>query len=658
MFYLKLALSNLKKANSAYFPFILSSVTLFVLLNTVSIIWLTPDIQVKRTTPTVLGFAFWVIAIFSFIIVHYSYNFLLKQRTKEFGLYSVLGMNRKRISLIATLELVFVFLGILLLGSLLATVLSKFLYLVLVNLMQLSNFDVQITSASFFKSLLCFAVIFGTVMLMTWLRLTRLSSLELLKASKKEEKEPRGNGFIGIVGVVLILASYIFSFKDIQHFDGYYVQFSFLAVVSVIIGTYLFFISFLSWFLKKQKENPHYFYNSKHFIPVSNMLYRMKQNALGLANITILATMVMATLIGTASFYYSTNEMIEKMYSTDKNTYLTINNVRDRHAAEKVSQEIFSEIGASSEHFDSTLYFSTGGNIENIENLSLQQVMEDGGYTSNLYLISMEDYETFDNPSLALKAGEVAVYQSDDKSNSQLKSVTLLDNKTYSVKQLDQQPTLSIQSLNLAQSSVIVVLPNEDLLYKQSDIFGGDYAFDDENAGYLSYSLNGSLTSEEYEKLSYLRDNRTIASTYFWSNNKDEDKQENLDFTGPFLFIGVLIGTSFLLGACLIMYYKQLSEGYEDKKSYKVLQEVGMSQQLVKKTINGQILLVFFAPLLLAVCHVVAALPLLNRFISQMGPDFGYKIYYIAAILILVFVLLYYLVYRITSRIYYRIIER
>ncbi|MGT2667500.1 FtsX-like permease family protein [Streptococcus rifensis] len=669
MLYLKLALGNLKKAYQAYLPFILSSTTLFILLNTINMIWLAPDIQDRRTTPTILKFAFWTIAIFALIIVHYSHNFLMKQRSKEFGLYSVIGMNRKRIAIVAILELFIVFTVIMLIGSLLATVLAKFLYLILVNMIEIDNFEIGLTAAGYRGTWFFFTGIFISLLVISWLKIHKLSSLELLRSNKTPEKEPKSNALIGFLGVLMIIASYAFSLNDKIPFTQEYILYSFLAVLSVIFGTYLFFISFLTWLLRKRKNNKTYFYKKKHFIPTANMLYRMKQNAFGLANITVLASMVMATVIATASIFLSINDSLERAYPNGKNIYLDIWSLRDRTKAEEVATDLVTEIGAELADFDGLLYYQTYQNLENTENFSLIDIFSNSDYYVNatsIYFISLVDYDKSGNPALSLADGQIGYYHTTYHTNLKTSQMTLFDGSVYDVIPLAEQPDLPLRNLSYPGHQAIIILPDDQALMEQmiahqtEEFVSEVYASNPDYYGFFFYSLLGRVTDEQYQKIADKSDNRDYQaqSPFFWASYKQEEYQNKLDFTGPFLFIGVIIGFSFLMGACLIMYYKQISEGHEDRKAYKVLQEIGMSKKMVRKTISNQILLIFFAPLGLAVIHIGFAMPLLIRLLNDTGVFADSIVWPTASLFILVFILLYYLVYRVTSRTYYKIIER
>ncbi|MET3557845.1 putative ABC transport system permease protein [Streptococcus rupicaprae] len=660
MFFLKLALGNLKKAYQAYAPFVLSSVTLFVLLNTINLIWLSPDVQERRTTPTLLKFAFWVIAIFSAIIVTYSHRFLIKQRFKEFGLYNVLGMNRKRIATIASIELALVGFGVILFGIVLATVLAKFLYLILVNLLQIDGFHLAIQPSGYHLSVLLFAAIFISLIALTGWHIGRLSSLEMLSTSRKGEKEPKGNVFLGLFGVILIISAYVFAVKDASNFNEDYLKLIFLAVLAVIFGTYLFFVSFTTWFLKKQKQNKTYFYKRQHFIPVSQMLYRMKQNAFGLGNITILATMVMVTLIATSTIYFMVSASVDQQYPKDKNTVIRQIFIADKEKAEEGIEALLAKIDPQPDSWSSILHYDEYPSLTNTEVVDLATA-EDYRVVNRvqLIIITAEEYKRLEGVDLDLDDQTVGYYHQTFSKDLKTQTIAIGEEVAYAVKPI--RATSIRQNLYMGPTTYALIVVKDLAVLKEFVLtyaISKGYAPDPnaEQSLPLSYSTTVQLSDAQYQQLQKLTA-QDRDYTYLL-NNREESIQDNLSFTGTFIFIGFIIGMSFLLGACLIMYFKQISEGYEDKKAYKVLQEIGMSPKMVKKTISSQVWIIFFLPLIVSVSHVSFALFLMGRIIREMGILDHKILLQMTGITMFGFISLYFIIYRLTSRAYYKIIER
>lgn len=660
MFFLKLALGNLKKAYQAYAPFVLSSVTLFVLLNTINLIWLSPDVQERRTTLTLLKFAFWVIAIFSAIIVTYSHRFLIKQRFKEFGLYNVLGMNRKRIATIASIELALVGFGVILFGIVLATVLAKFLYLILVNLLQIDGFHLAIQPSGYHLSVLLFAAMFIGLIALTGWHIGRLSSLEMLSTSRKGEKEPKGNVFLGLFGVILIISAYVFAVKDASNFNEDYLKLIFLAVLAVIFGTYLFFVSFTTWFLKKQKQNKAYFYKRQHFIPVSQMLYRMKQNAFGLGNITILATMVMVTLIATSTIYFMVSASVDQQYPKDKNTVIRQIFIADKETAEEGIEALLAKIDPQPDSWSSILHYDEYPSLTNTEVVDLAT---DEDYRvanqAQLIIITAEEYKRLEGVDLDLDDQTVGYYHQTFSKDLKTKTIAIGEEVAYAVKPI--RATSIRQNLYMGPTTYALIVVKDLAVLKEFVLayaISKGYAPDPnaEQSLPLSYSTTVQLSDAQYQQLQKLTA-QDKDYTYLL-NNREESIQDNLSFTGTFIFIGFIIGMSFLLGACLIMYFKQISEGYEDKKAYKVLQEIGMSPKMVKKTISSQVWIIFFLLLIVSVSHVSFALFLIGRIIREMGILDNQILLQMTGIMMASFIFLYFIIYRLTSRAYYKIIER
>mgnify|MGYP000494332416 FL=1 len=308
MFYAKLAWSNLKKSLDIFGPFLLASVVLFVLDCSTLLLIYSPVSMEMQYSNTVLGLAIVVLMIFTVIMEIYSYNFLLKQRSREFGLYNILGMNRSQVGLVSSIELAIIFIGVILLGSVLSAVFSQVFYLIFVNLLHYNKFIIGLSPLAFILASVAFAAIFALLEVINIVIIYRSSPLALFKRQEKGEKEPRGNILFALLSLISLGSGYYLSISSQTVTALVVVYRFFIAVVLVIIGTYLFYVSFMTWYLKRRRKNKNYFYKPKHFVTTSQMIFRMKENAIGLANITLLATMSFVTIATTSSLYFSSTE--------------------------------------------------------------------------------------------------------------------------------------------------------------------------------------------------------------------------------------------------------------------------------------------------------------------------------------------------------------
>lgn len=648
MFYLKLAGQNIQKSMGVFAPFVLASLVLFTLICSMFLLMLSPVMKTMGSGAISIGLGVIVLTIFSVIMEIYSFNFLMQQRTREFGLYNMLGMNKKKVALVASIELFFIFLLVIVLGSALAGVFANVLYLIFVNLTNYSDLHFSISPLAFAMTAFLFAGIFFILELLAIRTIGKTSPLILFRASEKGEKEPRGNLLLAALGVLSLGVGYYLSLSSKAAGVGVIYRF-FIAVLFVVAGTYLFYISFMTWYLKARRKNKRYFYKPEHFITTSQMIFRMKQHATGLANITLLAVMAFVTIATTTSLYTGMSSMTGALYP--KETSITYP-VADRSQGEAAYQQsVLSHFPEKANDsltyltYQAGLVYDGGSEIvispETISNPDFSKM----AFT---YFITQDDFRKLGNDFPELAANQVAFMRPSEMPS--LEKVTLGDSSFENVANLDKAifPDIT-NTLNAA----VMVVSDDSVLENIRSYFEANNP-----QGYqvsLDYRVFTDLTDEELVTAGILNENGEYLGNVM---QRTDFNNMLMGFTGGFLFTGFLLGISFLLGAALIIYYKQYSEGYEDKKSYKILQEVGMSQKAVKKTINSQTLLVFFMPLAMATLHFVVALVMLKQMLMMFGVVSSGMIYTVSGITLLAVALIYFIIYKWTSRTYYRIIER
>ncbi|HHW4959900.1 TPA: ABC transporter permease [Streptococcus suis] len=648
MFYLKLAGQNIRKSMGVFAPFVLASLVLFTLICSMFLLMLSPVMKTMGSGAVSIGLGVVVLTIFSVIMEIYSFNFLMKQRAREFGLYNMLGMNKKKVALIASLELMMIFLLVLVLGSVLAGVFANVLYLIFVNITHYSDLHFGIDPLAFVMTAFLFAGIFFLLELLAIRTIGKTSPLILFSASEKGEKEPRGNFLLAALGVLSLGVGYYLSLSSQSAGVGVIYRF-FIAVLFVIAGTYLFYISFMTWYLKARRKNKRYFYKPEHFITTSQMIFRMKQHATGLANITLLAVMAFVTIATTTSLYTGMSSMTGALYP--KETSITYP-VSDRSQGEAVYQQsVLSHFPEKSENSLTYLTYQAGLVYDGGEEIVISPETISNPDFSKMaftYFITQDDFRKLGNDLPELAANQVAFMRLSEKPS--LKKLVLGDQTFENVANLDKAifPDIT-NTLNAA----VMVVSDDSVLETIRSYFEANNP-----QGYqvsLDYRVFTDLTDEELVTAGILNENGEYLGNVM---QRTDFNNMLMGFTGGFLFTGFLLGISFLLGAALIIYYKQYSEGYEDKKSYKILQEVGMSQKAVKKTINSQTLLVFFMPLAMATLHFVVALVMLKQMLMMFGVVSSSMIYTVSGITLLAVALIYFIIYKWTSRTYYRIIER
>lgn len=637
-------------------PFVLASLVLFTLICSMFLLMLSPVMKSMGTGAVSIGLGIVVLTIFSLIMEIYSFNFLMQQQTREFGLYNMLGMNKKKVALVASVELFFIFLLVIVLGSALAGVFANVLYLIFVNLTNYSDLHFSISPLAFAMTAFLFAVIFFILELLAIRTIGKTSSLILFRASEKGEKEPKGNVLLAALGVLSLGVGYYLSLSSKAAGLAVIYRF-FIAVLFVIAGTYLFYISFMTWYLKARRKNKRYFYTPEHFVTTSQMIFRMKQHATGLANITLLSVMAFVTIATTTSLYTGMSSMTSRLYP--KETSITYP-VSDRSQGETVYQQsVLSHFPEKAQDSLSYLTYQAGLVYDGGEEIVISPVTisdPDFSKIAFTYFITQGDFRKLGNDLPELAANQVAFIRPSEKPS--LKKLVLGEQTFENVVNLDQAILPDIT--NTLNAAVMVVSDDSVLETIRS------YYQANNPQGYqvsLDYRVFTDMTNEEVATLGEQAGdayNISDANGEFigYVMQKTDFNNMIMGFTGGFLFTGFLLGISFLLGAALIIYYKQYSEGHEDKKSYKILQEVGMSQQTVKKTIDSQTLLVFFMPLAMATLHFVVALVMLKQMLMMFGVVSSSMIYTISGITLLAVALIYFVIYKWTSRTYYRIIER
>ncbi|HEM4765113.1 TPA: FtsX-like permease family protein [Streptococcus suis] len=656
MFYLKLAGQNIRKSMGVFAPFVLASLVLFTLICSMFLLMLSPVMKTMGSGAVSIGLGVVVLTIFSVIMEIYSFNFLMKQRAREFGLYNMLGMNKKKVALIASLELMMIFLLVVVLGSVLAGVFANVLYLIFVNLTHYSDLHFGIDPLAFVMTAFLFAGIFFLLELLAIRTIGKTSPLILFRASEKGEKEPRGNFLLAALGVLSLGVGYYLSLSSQSAGVGVIIRF-FIAVLFVIAGTYLFYISFMTWYLKARRKNKRYFYTPEHFITTSQMIFRMKQHATGLANITLLAVMAFVTIATTTSLYTGMSSMTSGLYP--KETSITYK-VADRSQGESAYQQsVLSHFPEKAEDSLSYLTYQAGlvydGGKEIV--ISPETIANpDFSKIAFTYFVTQDDFRKLGNDLPELAANQVAFIRPSEM--PLLEKVTLGDSTFENVVNLD---TAIFPDITNTLNAAVMVVSDDTVLdavreYYESNNPQGSLVS-------LDYRVFTDLTDEEVAKVGeQAGDTYNISDangeSFGYAMQKTDFNNMLMGLRGGFLFTGFLLGISFLLGAALIIYYKQYSEGHEDKKSYKILQEVGMSAAAVKKTINSQTLTVFFMPLAMATLHFVISLVMLKQMLLTLGVTSSLMIYTVSGITLLAVALIYFVIYKWTSRTYYRIIER
>ena len=671
MFYLKLAINNIKQSFKHFAPFFLVSVTTFVFNNITLLIMTSPTADSMGTGAYALELAYFVLCILSAILCLYSYNFLLKQRNQEFGLYNILGMNKGQITTVSTIELIFIYGVTVVIGSILSAILSNLAYLIFANIIHYDNLNFSLNPIAFGGNILLFGAIFFLVELVNIVKIRKTSALNLFSNQSQGEREPRGNMILALISVVAIGYGYYLSVSSANLSALVGIQRFFIAILAVIVGTYLFYISFLTWYLKRRRKNKAYFYKPEHFITTSQMIFRMKQNAVGLANITLLAIMAFVTIFSTVALYSSQENLARMTYP--KSAMFEFPNVNDPEKAENlIKEKVLPALGKDGEAFNQVFkhykYTSFIGQYaadkktmivdESFLKSNPQSNLSKLSSISAMVFITQDDFRNLGNKLPNLTKDQIAFY--DYAQNKSLSFDTLnWMGKTYqNVQNINHVSNLQIA--NVGMPGGIVIVADDETLNEMLKSYNPNVRYP-VSYTYLAFADLSNKQVKAIRKLSQ-PDSSTIVDdsneTAAIFSTVQAFREEGLQLTGGFLFTGFLLSSAFLMGAALIIYYKQLSEGSQDKRSYKILQEVGMSLKAVKKTINSQIVMVFFMPLAISIVHFAFALPILKKLLLLFGVQGDKMLYTISGLTILGILVIYFIIYKVTSRTYYKLVER
>ena len=604
----------------------------------------------------ILSLGIYVITVFAVIFLFYTNSFLIKRRKREFGLFNILGMEKKHLSIVIALESMIVFLVSMVLGIGIGILLDKAFYLLIAKMLNASiALGFYISYQSIVNSIILFLIIFVLMYLFSLIQINLSNPIELLHGDQHGEKEPKTKWLLALIGLICLGTGYYMSVSIQDPVTAF--AFFMVAVILVVIGTYMLFTAGSIVILKLLRKNKRYYYKTNHFISVSNMIYRMKQNAVGLGNICILSTMVLVMLSTTISLWVGMNDIIETRFPRD--ITVSINSVDSNQALYTIDDMNYAIEQAGIQTEDELVYrtlsvsaFNQGNTYTfGNENMSLQDISN----VVVLYFITLDDYNITEGTNVSLAPDEVLVFPSGKQFDH--KTIDIASN-TFKIKGiLDSIKADSNYSANL-QNSMFVVVDSMDTLFMIDDLQKQAYG---DNASYIHTSYDFNLSKSEGMSVKEATDaliaNYPGDTTYMMVDTQEGNYEDLLSLYASFLFIGIFLSFLFIMATVLIMYYKQITEGYEDKKRFEIMQKVGLDKREVKKTINSQVLTVFFLPLVVAAIHIVFAFPMIEKMLRLLYLD-NTNLYIMTTVICFgVFALVYVLIYFLTSKVYYGIVR-
>lgn len=659
--YTKLAITNIKNNRQFYFPYLLTGIITVAMFYIMCALESNPGIQSMpgaKDLGLILRLGIGVIGIFAVIFLFYTNSFIIKRRKKELGIYNILGMEKRHIEKILSKEAFFT--AIIAIGGGLVTGVL-FHKLACMLLYRMIGFNGGITFSFSKKGVMITAILFAIVYLLTYIydlfQVQLANPIELLQSGNKGEREPKTKAIMAVLGVLCLGAGYFIAITTKNPIKA--LTLFFVAVILVIIGTYLLFTAGSIALLKILRRNKGYYYQTKHFTSVSGMIYRMKQNAVGLANICILSTMVLVAVSTTVSLYVGIEDIMKERYPNEINIsayYDTGAPAEDSIApiVEKSVKESGRKIRHEEDYLE--LYFAA---IKDQGQYSLdkEKVKTAGDRVSGFVVLTREDCKKKYNEEIPeLAENEVALFTIKKTDMDTL----VLENRSYHVKEIKQfQNTEDFETIADMMDEYYYVIVNdvqdmERLWQLQKDIY-------QENSSSISRQVRLDIDGDSEQKKECFENIKTAlgpeqAKARILIDSRQSSLDEFYQIYGGFLFLGLFLGILFLMITVLIIFYKQISEGYDDKERFSIMEKVGMSNDEVKATIRSQVRTVFFLPILMAAIHVGMAFPMIKRLLSLFGLSNTALFAGCMAGTILVFALIYLLVFLKTSKTYYKIV--
>lgn len=655
----KLAVSNLIKNRKLYYPFalaVLLAVTITYLFYSLT---LNPNIGKIRgggTISVTLSLGMVVVTIASAIIVFYANSFVMKNRSKELGIYGMLGLEKRHL-------ISMVFKELLIFGSLtltagigLGALFDKLIFALLLKLMKMKVELVATFQPSVFILVsLIFGAIFLGLVFINAFRIARMNALQLSREKASGEKKGRFLSLQTILGLISMGAGYYLAVTVENPVSA--VLIFFVAVLLVIFGTYLLFNAGIIVFLKILKKNKRYYYQPNNMISVSNLIFRMKKNAVGLATIAILSTMVLVTMSAATSIFKGTETV--KKFMNPHDFGITGRNV-EKEDLDKLLSQFASDKGLTVTKKEAFTYSNFGVANQEGTKLTIFEKGQNRVQPKTIFMVfDQKDYENMTGEKLSLSGNEVGLFTNNKELQGQ-KELTL-NNQTYTVKEEIKTDFILGHVPNqyniLTSDYNYLVVPN---LQAFIDQYPDSFLFDQLYAG-----INVTASEEEQLKLAddftksldnFNGELSKEGSYVYGSNLVDSSAQMSAFFGGSF-FIGVFLSIIFMVGTVLVIYYKQISEGYEDRERFIILQKVGLDEKQIKQTINKQVLTVFFLPLFFAFLHLAFAYHMLSLILKVIGVVDAGMMLTVTLSICGIFVLVYITIFMVTSRSYRKIVK-
>lgn len=664
-FYFRLALTNIKKHARSYVPYIITCVITIAMFYIIKSLAFNLDKNLSSiSAATSMNLGSIVVAIFAIIFLFYTNSFLLKKRKKEFGLYNILGMEKKHMSALIATESLIISVISLVLGLIIGIALDKLIFMIVIKLLDgQSPLGFTIIPEAILHTVVLFCIIFAAILLNSVRIVYTTKTIDLLHGSNTGEKEPKTKWLLAILGVLCLGGGYTISIISKSPVSA--IGLLFVAIVLVVIGTYFIFVAGIIALLKLLRKNKGFYYKTSHFISISGMIYRMKQNAVGLANICVLSTMVLVMVSTTSSLVIGMQDTINTIspydYSISVIDGKTNQQVKDdiKNTAADNNLKITKFVDYQYLEFNADLKYNC---------ITASDYSVESKNLVGLIIVTQQDYNMLTNSNVRLSDEQVMMFYPNSFPYSDL---TIFDQR-YKVKESrkisDFIPGKNRIGYSIYDSYGIVVKDNSQLqkISKYYNSFYGNSEtneYNEDNCYFYECNFNVDADLKKQLEFNEIIKNSELYQGGYYSGSisstfKSEILQAFRDTYSSMFFLGIFLSILFIMATILIIYYKQISESYDDKERYEIMQNVGMSHTEVKKTIRSQVLTVFFLPLIVAGVHVAFAFPIMSRVLSLLGL-INVTLYIICTVIcFLVFALMYGIIFAITSRLYYKTVNK
>ena len=663
-FYAKLAVNGIRKNARLYVPYLLTCAGMVMMFYIVSYLQDTPvlaGIRGGEEMQAMLSLGSGVMGVFGAIFLLYTNSFLIRRRKREFGLYNMLGMGKGNIARVLFWEALLVLAGTMVIGLAVGVAVSKLAELLLVNIMHGNvTFTFTVSPRAMLLTAAVFCVIHVLLLIKALLQIRTASAVNLLRSESAGEKPPRANWVLAILGLILLAVAYYLAVTIKQPLSAM-VMF-FVAVILVILATYLLFIAGSVAVCRMLQKNRRYYYKARHFVSVSSMAYRMKRNGAGLASICILSIMVLVTVSSTTGLYFGSEDSLRSRYPRDITLIAK---------AEDVSMLSDEKRDAARELVDAYVaeHDATAHNFRDFRVVSVTGAMKDGAITtdpqeaglhitdSTIYQVNflpLPDYNRICGTNETLADDEALI--SLKRGDYGWDSISVDSKVAYRTR---KAPVVFQESGMAAVDVVDTIYVAVNDLQGLQPLLQGDNRFSQQ----WEYGFDSALSDEDQCEMTHQMDVELsdglhrLGMKYVYLEGMAENRYDFYGTYGGFFFLGILLSIVLLFAAVLIIYYKQISEGYEDQKRFEIMQKVGMTRKNIRKSINSQLLTVFFLPLVGAGVHLAFAFPMIRRMLILFNLTNTRLLVETTGITFLAFALIYTLVYRKTSNAYYAIVS-